>query len=292
MELDAPRLDIAPPSRTEPDPGNCHRIVWPKFQAFNFDRQLDWRWNRAFALVLNGRYVSRRRDDLQTGQAVRFLREMFKPVQDLKTLAAQMPDLWSAHELSMGPADQRVELEARVLARQSSVEIAERLNLSAGAIDAYVSTFFDVRSRLHSTSYILKKVIEVNSGWGSCLLTPDTLLKKIAYYAGPTILDAVLPYLRNYGRQLAQRTSSDEGLIVDPLAERIELLLQASNLSNDKKTATQLMRVVGPLLSDFSSTRPKQHWIGAFAQIVEPYTGELVATVKQPAGGLHGLRVA
>ena len=75
MDLDAPRLDVAPPSRTEPDPGNCHRIVWPKFQEFNFDRQLDWRWNRAFALVIHGRYISRRRDDPQTAQAVRFLRE-------------------------------------------------------------------------------------------------------------------------------------------------------------------------------------------------------------------------
>ena len=292
MDLDVPRLDIASPSRTEPDPGNCNRIFWPKFQEFKIDRDLDHRWNRAFALVMNGRYISRRRDDPETGQAVRFLRELVKPVQDLKRLATQMPDLWSGHEIRMGPPDQRIELESRILARQSSTEIAERLDVSAGAIDAYESAFFDVRSRLHSTSYVLKKVIEVNSGWGSCPLTPDTLLRKIAYFAGPAILDAVLPYLQNSGRQLSQRTSGDEGTIIDPLAERIDLLLRASNLPSDEKTTNQLMRVAGQLLSDFSRTRPKQQWVGAFAQIVEPFTGELVATTNQQTGNVSEVQAA
>jgi len=35
-------------------------------------------------------------------------------------------------------------------------------------------------------------------------------------------------------------------------------------------------RVASQLLSDFSKTRPKQRWLGAFPQIVEPATGELV----------------
>ena len=203
-----------------------------------------------------------------------------------------MPDLWSAHEIRMGPVDRRIELEARVLARQSSVEIAERLNLSAGAIDAYLLTFFDVQSRLNSPIYIIKKAIGVNSAWGSRLVTPDTLLRMIAYYAGPTIFDAVLPYLRNYGRQLAQRTSSDEGPIVDPLAERIDLLLRASNLPSDEKTANQLLRVTGQLLLDFSTTMPQQPWVGAFSQIVEPFTGELMATVKQSTGDISESQAA
>ena len=186
----------------------------------------------------------------------------------------------------MGPVDRRIELEARVLARQSSPEIAERLDVSAGAIDAFSSTFFDIRSRLNTTTYIVKKVIETSSGWGSRCLTPESLLKKIAYFAGPAILDAVLPHLKNNGQQLAQRTSGDEGPIVDPLAERIDLLLRASNLPSDEKTANQLLRVTGQLRLNFSTTRPQQQWVGAFSQIVEPFTGELVATVKQSTGDI------
>jgi len=44
---------------------------YPDLQRHSFFRPPDWRWRRAQWLVTRGRYYSRRRDDVETGRAVR-----------------------------------------------------------------------------------------------------------------------------------------------------------------------------------------------------------------------------
>ena len=278
IDLEEQRLEPAPPSTWESDPAAVSGIAWYQFQQNNFDCSPDWRWNRAWSLVRHHRYVSKKRDDAQTGDAVRFLRRLIKQPQNCEQLADDFPNLLAAHEIRTGHRDHSLELESRLLARQSSSEIAERLSISAGAVDAYVSTFFDIRSRLNAKSYIVKKIIGMDSGLGSHPLTLEELAKQVAYFAGSDVLDVVLPYIKNNGRELARRTAGVG--IQDPFAERLDLLLRANNLPTDNKTSMQLTRVAHQLIPDFSNFRPKQNFVGAFAQIVEPFAGEIV----MPAG--------
>jgi len=181
-----------------------------------------------------------------------------------------MPDFFAAHEIITGPFDLRLELEARLLARQSSEEIAERLSISAAAVDAYHDAFFDVRGRLKSRTYVVKKAVGMDSGLGSRPVTLEGLTKQVAYFAGPAVLDTILPYVRVNGRELAQRTATDDNPVHDPLAERLDLLLRAQSMPADGKTSASLVRAAADLISDFPEYRPPQRWAGVFAQIVSP----------------------
>ena len=49
---------------------------FPDLQRHSFFRPPDWRWRRAQWLVARGRYVTPRRDDEETGRAVRYLRAL------------------------------------------------------------------------------------------------------------------------------------------------------------------------------------------------------------------------
>lgn len=282
FELEVQRIDPAVPSALE---SGIQEIAWPDFQRHNIDRSLDWRWCRAFSLVRNDRDFNSKWDDTETGSAVEFLRALFRTPQDPASLAEKMPSFQSAHQIRTGPIDLRLELEARLLARQSSEEIAERLSVSATAVDAYHDAFFDVRDRLESKTYVVKKVIGVNSGFGFGSPTLEGLTKQVAYFAGPTVLDVVLPYLKENGRKLAEHTATDENPVHDPIAERIDLLLRAQSLPSDSKTSASLVKVAGDLIQNFPENRPTQRWTGVFAQIVSPFEGEFTSTVGELQAG-------
>ena len=154
-------IEPTPPTVEEPDsPG----IRWHEFQQCNFDREPAWRWSRAWSLVRHGRYISLKRDDVETASAVRFLRQLVKCPQDAAQLAHDFPNLLAAHDLRTEDRDRSLELECRLLARQSSVEIAERLSISPGTIDAYCKLFYDIKERLDSRTYIVKKLLGVRGG--------------------------------------------------------------------------------------------------------------------------------
>ena len=177
----------------------------------------------------------------------------------------------------------RIELDARLLARQASEEIVQRLPVLPAAMDAYATTFFDVRDRLDSKTYVVKKLLRVGGGLSDYSQNPESFLKSIAYFGGPECLDACLPYLLNGGQQLAQRTASDDNSNYDPLADRLGLLLLALNLPEDSKTSLNLVKAAAGLIQGLSENRPSQRWVGVFAQIVEPFTGEIITTGKQAA---------
>jgi hypothetical protein len=274
-EFEEQRIEPAVPSTLE---SGIQGIAWPEFQQHNIDRRLDWRWCRAFSLIRNEIRFNPKWDDAETGSAVEFLRALLRNPQTLASLAERMPDLFAAHEIITGPFDQRLELESRLLARQSSEELAEQLSISPAAVDAYHDTFFDVRARLDAKTYIIKKVICPDSGLGSHPLTLEGLAKQVAYLAGPVALNAILPYLKDNGRELAQHTGTDENPTHDPLAERLDLLLRAQSLPEDNKTSVSLVKVVADLIQGLPEYRPTQRWVGAFSQIVSPFEGEVTSS--------------
>ena len=125
-----------------------------EYQARNPFRSPSWRWNRAEDLVRRGRYYSKKRDDPATGEAVYYLRTRRRGEHDRPSSRwlERYSDLDTAHGLFEQNGLRRLELEARILARQSPAEIANAMSLRAGAIEKYQSVFFDLASIAQETA--------------------------------------------------------------------------------------------------------------------------------------------
>src|SRR5947209_6155662 len=117
---------------------------YPSLQRFAPFRPLDWRWQRATDLVRRGRYFSRQRDDAETGLAVSYLRELARCRTDQHTerLALDHPEVHSARLLHEKGGVAAVEVQARLLARQTAAEVANYIPLSAEAVSTYEQLFF------------------------------------------------------------------------------------------------------------------------------------------------------
>lgn len=268
IDLERTTIQPAPPTVWEPDPAICP-ISWSEYQRNNPMRSLDWRWSRSWALVRHSRYFCRKRDDEVTGRAVRFLRQLLNTPQDTASIKRKYPDLAAAHSIRTGPEDTRIELEARILARQSPEEIAKSLSVSPSSVRTYVAIFFDVLDRLKARMFIQKQVIQ--PAWR--FRAAEGLLMSLAYHGGPTVLHAAIPLLRQNGRELQRLTAGNK--IQSALATRLDLVLQARLLPDDEKTRKDLIRRYLDLLDTFPQFEPKLDLIGSYSQIVGAFEGEL-----------------
>lgn len=158
-------------------------------------RPVDWRWRRAEWLLREGKRLSRAKDDAATLQAVRYLQLAARGRCTEANDARQFPDLHSAFLVRRLGGALELELQARVLARQSRDEITQRTGVPAEVIDNYLTTFFDVEDYLAATDWILKQAIWRGHSSGSVRQAAAVVLKRIAYFDGPIILDEVMPYL-------------------------------------------------------------------------------------------------
>ena len=274
LELERETIEPAPPSILEPDPAACS-IFWPEFQRINPMRSPDWRWNRAHALVRFSRYITPRRDDQETGRAARFLRKLAKSPQDPESVKSEFPDLFAAHAIYTGSSLFRVELEARILARQSSEEISGHFSAPSACVEAYLATFFDVRDRLGSGTYIRQHVLRPDGGTSA-----ENLLMSLAYHGGPFLLDSALCCINEDVRKSVQL--ADWGSSHDLMAERLSLLCQARHLPQDPKTAQDLMQHFWELIDVMPSSSPEIDLVGIFSQISSPFGGILESVKPSP----------
>jgi hypothetical protein len=154
-----------------------------EIQEFNALRSPAWRWERACELRNQGQALSFERDGSRTEYVYRYL------TTTLDWGRAADPDLHAAIEIYQRGGERRMLIEARILARQSTAEIAARYDLPVEVVAIYEEAFFDVRERLDACDYILREVIGLDT---HSPLDPATLLKKFAYFGGPIILELVL----------------------------------------------------------------------------------------------------
>jgi len=117
--------------------------------------------------------------------------------ENRKKVAAQWPTLTVAHSWYRQMSDVAFEIEARILARQTITEIAQATSQNEDAIATYEHTFFDVRSKLAHPDYIRCKAI----GWLAGAYDADqqlrSFIKRVAYKAGPAVLDIMLAAYRD-----------------------------------------------------------------------------------------------
>ncbi len=169
---------------------------YPQRQAHNPFRPPDWRWQRAQWLVEDGRYHSQRRDDEPTGEAVRYLRTLARrPGIRETTLQRRFPAVHAARRLHEVGGRTRWFVEASLLARQTSAEVARRTGVAADVVDVFESLFFHVRQSLNARDWILIHAIGISACTGAVNPDPTIILKHFAYHGGPLVLEAVRPYL-------------------------------------------------------------------------------------------------
>jgi hypothetical protein len=105
-------------------------------------------------------------------------------------LVQQMPDLYSAFTLhTEEAAAARWELEARVLADESTGVIADTMAMTPEVVAWYEAIFFQVRDRLGARGYIAHQVIKWHGD-----SEPDLgqIWKLFAYRGGPVVLESLI----------------------------------------------------------------------------------------------------
>ena len=169
-------------------------IRYHEYQKDNPHRPVDWRWWRAQRLVEEGRYASQKRDDLVTCRAVHFLRALGRAGsrRARSGLARSLPHMFGAHQLRTGPWQRRLEVEARLLARQTPTDIAATVGATPEVITLYHDLFFDVEARIHASDYIMKAAVWKGARAGSRDHVAEALLRFAGYYGGMAVLNVML----------------------------------------------------------------------------------------------------
>jgi hypothetical protein len=213
-------------------------ISTSKFHPF---REPDWRYKRVLQMVdsLDNPGRSTNRDDIW----VRGLRNFILRYRNGNERARQRlefsnPGLYFAYVIQER-ADDDYEvafmIEARLLAQQTSEEIARESHTLPEAIDWYEALFFNVRDRIHSHDWVMKHVLMKAMLQGAARMKNDSdskfsrdplaephwdaSLKFMGYFGGPVMIDFMLSGYRRGVHANSQDDISD--WLVDNIAHHV-----------------------------------------------------------------------
>jgi hypothetical protein len=197
-----------PPAASPPEEGGLLETPegWRrKMPAVNIEhvlpdspfRRPDWRWCLAHLLAARQVPPTLLTPDAPTLEAIHYLeRHRQRKVTPFAPPAA--PDwrpLEEALALYRAPPDARAEMEARILAGEDTPAVARKCGLAEEVIDTYHDLFFDLRPKLGCSSYVVCQIL----GDPSRVIEESdrpSLLKLLAYFGGPHVLDELLWYYR------------------------------------------------------------------------------------------------
>lgn len=186
------------------------RPFW-KSAELNPYRRPCWRWDRANYLLAAGRNYSKKRDDPPVGIAMQFLRETRRCLSELRLhrVKRRFPHVHRAHEI-WSSGRQRLELESRILARQTDTAIGLVMDLPPETVQGFRDLYYSLDDRIDALGYILHRVIGIHPA-----VPPDAvqLMQASAWFHGPGVIESWLAYCRGdetlpdletaEGRQLA-----------------------------------------------------------------------------------------
>ena len=218
-------------------------LYFPEFQRCNPFREPEWRWVRACWLVKPGKEFSSETDDAETGRALRFVRALANCTngEAQAELARRMPGWYRANEIYKTGGPTRWLIESRILAGQTLLEVARAMGLSSAAVYWYEKVFFNVVERLEATDYIQKKIIGKTAFDSITAEDTEVLLKLLAYYGGPVVLEASLPYVLNGLRSDLGNLSEEEAGILEGL-RRLVAVLSISDREDPIPKLLELLR--------------------------------------------------
>jgi hypothetical protein len=164
---------------------------------------------------------------------------------------AEMDAFAQSHAIYQGGGRQRLEMEARLLARQTDDEIARAMGLSPEVAAAYERRFYTVRNMLHAKVYILYEKIGLNPSMMTGETRIDTLMKLSVYLHGPMMIPAWLAYLDRLAHPMPPPVDlqTREGRDI----QAIERYVAVAGLSSDQ--AAKLLMKMLPHLARGSAKR-------------------------------------
>jgi hypothetical protein len=177
-----------------------------------------WRSQLAEQLAASKESVGTTRHDTLTQDTVAYLRRRRSGPDGQRRADEQYPNLAAAYGLwgNDAVADR---LRILVLANCSQKEIADRLQIDIGIVLVLEGLFFDIRSGLDSTDWIICRVIipEMKSeAW-------DVAAKlRLAYFGGPVVARAILDARVRLPFDEAERLFDREVLLHLKLQEALE----------------------------------------------------------------------
>ena len=150
----------------------------------------------------------------------------------------------------------RMELESRVLARQSCDEIAELMGLPVECVRLYESVFFDIRDRSQASGFIVTAALG-GSDIGSPQRPLYDVMKQFAYSGGPVILDTALRAARATPEEL-EGDDDDTDLL---RLFRLNLIMEQVPMN----------QVTGPHLLNLPAARSRgqAHWLNAVLRMLD-----------------------
>jgi hypothetical protein len=105
-----------------------------------------------------------------------------------------MPAVYRAWRLFEEGSLSRWEVEARLLAGESTPAIAAKSGLPAEVIDAFHDLFFSVRPRLHARDWVVNRVLGAEARLGLQESSTAGLLRLYGFLGGPLIVDDLLDF--------------------------------------------------------------------------------------------------
>lgn len=146
----------------------------------------DWRWGLVMHYVDTNKQPPRRTSDRHVRRAFNYLRKRDK-VLDVDSelwVRREYPDIFVAHDMFRNPCSEKWIIEAAILARQTSEQIADYIGCEKEVVDAYERYFFDVRKKLNSPGWISTRVLGPAFKNGAGPGDHDQLLKLAAWTSG------------------------------------------------------------------------------------------------------------
>ncbi len=221
----------------------------------------DWCWSRAVELVTAGQHTSLSRDGPDIARAVTFIRNLasYRAKNSMNQLLREDASLTLAVKLHHEDSRRALELQCRVLGRQSTAVIAIEMGLTTSLVETYCRMFFDVMTRLGATSYILYQVIGLHPNQPS---TAEKLMMAFAYHRGPLLIESWLDFLDH------QEEPHDLATEVGRMRESIELLVAAQCLPADAQTSASLLKRSRFILEPRENLFPKRSFEPGFSRTV------------------------
>jgi hypothetical protein len=240
-----------------------------------------WRWQRACYLAEHEQRASARRDDVQVREALRFCRILRRGSgeQGLARLARQSPVLYDAWLLFRDSSLRRWELEARILAGQSSAAIAARCCLPVDVIDAYHNTFFRVREHLLAGDWVMSRVFGPQLRSALTASNAELVLKYYGYIGGAVLVDDLLAYFSHPVTMPASLVELDEQALAN-LRHHLEIkaALLVRSLRVDEAGVRRLL-----MLRDRCESEQRKHQeVSSLADRVLPPNPFAPAEAKAP----------
>ena len=176
------------------------------YRHFDPFHRPSWRWDSAEALCREGRRP-KRWEDPAIGAALSYLRGFSQNhgPSARRSCAGRYREIAAAHELFRSAMPTRHEVEARLLAGQSTIDIAAKVSLDVAVLDSYSTFFFDVGDAVArgAVDWLLLRAV-ATSDWRQRQPDEGDAWRYWSLAGGPVILELLIEDYRR-GSPLPER---------------------------------------------------------------------------------------